>query len=389
MTEGAGGSLRVLITNRTLASRTGTELYVRDLALGLLARGHAPVVFSPLLGDVAREIRAATVPVTDDLASIGEPPDVIHGHHGPETLAALLAFPGTPAVGFCHSWVGWPDVPLRFPRVLRYVAVDHTCRDRLCQEHGIGAERVHVVLNGVDLRRFRPRPPLPPRPRRALVFSNAAGGRGSQLPAIREACAAEGIGLDVAGGQSGRLLARPEEVLREYDLVFAKARAALEGMASGAAVVLVDAVGAGPMVTEAELPGLRALNFGMRTLRHPVTPEWIRAQIRRYDAADAARVSSAVRAAAGTEAMLDDLCAVYEEVVRENRLRPADPHAEARAAAAYLQWLAPRLAERDVLWGIFRAMLRTPGVGRALRAMGRWSAGAEWVRYLLRLEEQG
>lgn len=388
MTEGERG-LRVLITNRTLAGRTGTELYVRDLALGLLARGHAPVVFSPLLGEVAREIRAATVPVTDDLASVAEAPDVIHGHHGPETLAALLAFPGTPAVAFCHSWNGWPDVPLRFPRVLRYVAVDHTCRDRVCQEHGIDPERVHVVLNAVDLERFRPRPPLPPRPRRALVFGNAADRRGPHLPAIREACAAEGIELEVAGGQPGRLLARPEEVLPEYDLVFARARAALEAMASGAAVVLVDAAGAGPMVTEAELPGLRARNFGMRALRQPVTAEWIRAQIRRYDAADAARVSRAVRAAAGTEAMLDDLCALYEDVVREGSEREADAEAESRAAAAYLQWLAPRLYERDVLWGIFRAMLRTPVLGRALRAMAARSSGAEWVRYLLRLEEQG
>ena len=32
--------LRVLITNIILASRTGTELYVRDLAVELLRRGH-------------------------------------------------------------------------------------------------------------------------------------------------------------------------------------------------------------------------------------------------------------------------------------------------------------------------------------------------------------
>src|SRR5437870_4081723 len=53
--------LRVLITNITLATRTGTETYVRDLALGLARRGHHPVVYSTDLGDIAREIEAGTV----------------------------------------------------------------------------------------------------------------------------------------------------------------------------------------------------------------------------------------------------------------------------------------------------------------------------------------
>jgi hypothetical protein len=380
--------LRVLITNRQLNTRTGTETYVRDLALGLLERGHSPVVFSPLLGELAAEIRAATVPVTCDLATVAEPPDVIHGHHGPDTLAALLAFPGVPAVAFCHSWLGWPSAPLRFPRILRHVAVDHTCRDRLCAEHGIPPGRVHVILNSVDLARFRPRPPLPPRPLRALVLSNAAGAAGSHLGPIRAACAAEGIEVVAAGSAAGRPLAAPEEVLAGFDLVFAKARAALEAMAVGAAVILCDAVGAGPMVTSAELPRLRALNFGMRTLRRPVTAEVLRGEIARYDAADAAAVSQRIRAEAGSAAMVDELCALYETVIAEQRAGgPADAAAEMRAAAQYVQWLSPRLVERDALLGAFHRALRTPLLGTALRRLARSPSRGHWVRFLL--ERQG
>ncbi|HYJ80982.1 MAG TPA: glycosyltransferase, partial [Longimicrobiaceae bacterium] len=186
MSDGPEGCrLRVLVTNRILSGRTGTELYVRDLVLALLQRGHLPVVYTPRPGKLAAEIRAATVPVVHDLAAIGSAPDVIHGHHSLETLAALLAFPGVPALAFCHSWTGWADAPLRFPRVLRYVAVDHTCRDRLLHEHAVPEERVHVALNAVDLDRFRPRGPLPPHPARALVFSNGAGGKASHLAAVR------------------------------------------------------------------------------------------------------------------------------------------------------------------------------------------------------------
>jgi glycosyltransferase involved in cell wall biosynthesis len=374
----------VLITNRVLARRTGTELYVRDLALGLLERGHLPIVYTPLPGPLADEVRAATVPVVDDLARVGAAPQVIHGHHGVETLAALLAFPGVPALSFCHSWIGWADAPVVFPRVLRHVAVDHTCRDRLLFEHGIDAGRVHVLLNAVDLARFRPRGPLPPRPARALVFSNGAGGKGSHLEAVRAACAQAGIVLDVAGEGAGRPLERPEEVLGGYDLVFAKARAALEAMAVGAAVVLCDVAGAGPMVTTANLDRLRPLNFGMRALREPATPQALAREIARYDAADAAEVSRRIRACAGRDALVDELVALYRAVICEQRALAADPAAEGRAAAAYLQSLAPRLHERDLLRGAFARLLQVPGVGRLIRAHGRSRPPGHWLPQLLR-----
>jgi hypothetical protein len=380
--------LRVLITNRVLANRTGTELYVRDLAAGLLRSGHHPVVYSPLLGPLAAEIRAATVPVVDDLAGIGSVPDVIHGHHGLETLAALLAFPGVPAVAFCHSWVGWPDAPLRFPRVLRYVAVDRTCRDRLVAVHGIAGERVQVAPNAVDLERFRPRPPLPARPRRALVFSHLAGGSSGHVPAVRAACEAAGITVEVAGTRARTPLERPEEVLGGYDLVFARARSALEAMAVGAAVVLCDAPGAGPMVTTANLDRLRPLGFGIRTLTEPVTVEGLAREIARYDAADAAALSRRVRAVAGTAVLVDQLVALYHEVMDEHRAAPADDlAAEQRAAAAYLQWLAPRLYERDLLRVALERVLRLPLLGRALRARARRESPGHWLAQLMvRLE---
>lgn len=382
------GGLRVLITNRTLKGRTGTESYVRDLALSLARRGHSPVVFSPLLGPIASEIRAATIPVVDDLDRIGTAPDIIHGHHGPETLAALLGFPGVPAVTVCHSWSGWADAPPHHPRIRRYVAVDHTCGDRLRSEHGIPDEQIHVALNAVDLERFRGRPPLPARPARALVFSNAAGGRGSHLAAIREACAAAGIAVEVAGVASGRPMSRPEEVLGEFDLVFAKARAALEAMAVGSAVILCDAVGAGPLVDSTNFNRLRPLNFGMRALREPVTPEWIGREIARYDAADAAAVSRVVRQTAGQDALVDDLCALYEAVIQEHRAAPPiDPAEESRAAGRYVQSLGPRLYQRDLLRGAFLRLLRLPVVGGVVRRWGSERPSGHWMGVALGMEE--
>jgi hypothetical protein len=335
--------LTVLLTNNSLAYRAGSELYLRDVAIGLLARGHRPVAYSPDLGEAAEDLRRATVPVLDDLDRLAEPPDLIHGQHHVETMTALLRFPGVPAVSFCHGWLPWEETPPRFPRVHRYVAVDHTCRDRLTAEAGIPPERVEVILNFVDLQRFQSRPPLPPRPRRALVFSNAPADH-PFLAAVRAACAAAGLELDLLGMIAGRSCATPEEVLPGYDLVLAKARCALEALATGCAVVLCDQVGLGPMVTAAAFDELRDGNFGIRCLREPVRPEGLLRQLARYDPADAAAVCRRTRAVAGREQALDRILAVYRRALEEDaRVGPPDPGDEARAAAAYLRSVSPAL----------------------------------------------
>src|SRR5713226_6209928 len=341
--------LRILITNNTLADRAGTELYVRDLAIALLERGHTPIAYSSLLGEVARELRGATIPVVDHLDSLAVPPDIIHGHHHLETMTALLSFPGVPAIYFCHGWIPWEEEPLHFPRILRYVAVDQTCRDRLIYEHAVPEDRVRVLLNFVDLNHFKPREPLPDRPRRALVFSNNASDY-THLGAIREACARTGIEIDAMGARAGNVCARPEEVLGGYDIVFAKGRSALEALAVGAAVVLCDAAGAGPMVTTDEVERLRPLNFGIRALRESVNPDAIARQIARYSAKDAAEVSRWIRVSAGLDAAIDELLALYREVIEEHKQNePQDLAAELRAAGTYLRRWVPNLtAQRQM-----------------------------------------
>src|SRR5258707_741868 len=166
------GSLRVLLTNRFLRGQTGTEMYVYDVALRLLTCGHRPLVYSPALGPLAERFSAATISVVNDLALLPMAPDVIHGQHSLETLQALLHFPCTPAIYVCHDWNWVHDTPPKLPRVRRYVAVDETVRDRLVVQEGIAERLVEVIFNGVDLDRFQPRGPLPPRPQKALVISN-------------------------------------------------------------------------------------------------------------------------------------------------------------------------------------------------------------------------
>lgn len=358
--------LKVLLTNAALSARGGSELYIRDVATALLKRGHTPVVYSTLLGDVAQELRAQTIPVIDDLNDMAVTPDVIHGQHQAETMTALLHFPGVPAIQFCHSWSHWEEMPVRFPRIRCYVAVDHTCRDRLLCQHGIPEEQIRTLFNFVDLERFQQRTiPLPSRPGRALVFSNYASAA-THLPVVQEACARANIKLDVMGSGAGTANSHPERILGEYDLVFAKAKCALESLAVGTAVILCDATGLGPMVSRRNLEQLRPLNFGIRTLREPLRVDLIAREISRYDPADAAEVSRVLRQTAGPEPVIDELLEIYDEVIADNaRSGAADLVAEGRAAAAFVRRLKIDLTSPDsTSYRIRQRLKHVPVVGK-------------------------
>jgi hypothetical protein len=379
-------SLKVLITNYALRERTGTEMYAYDLARGLLALGHAPVLYSPRPGPLAEKIRRETVPVVDDLDRLSAPPDIIHGQHADETATALVRFPNAPAVYVCHDWYFAKDAPPRFPRVLRYVAVDSACRDKLVYEHGVPEERVNVLLQFVDLEKFRPRAPLPERPRRALVLCNQTK-ENAHLEAARAACARAGVALDVYGLGVGRPCERPEVLLADYDVVFAKARTALEALAVGSWVVVYWWRRLGPPVTLADFEQLRLDNFGLRAMTAELTPEefgrGVSDALARYDPAEAARVSERVRAEAGLDRLVPEFVKVYESAIAEHAAVGArDEEAEARAAANYLRALAlSKGRQYDALYdsATFRMrerLLRVPLLGRFARAAANALGGA-------------
>ena len=338
----------ILLANLTLAGRTGTEVVTRDLAFGLARRGHAVSVYSPALGPIADELGAYVgrsglwsgkldIRVCARLSDVRGTPDIVHGHHHVQMVEALLHFPTARGVFVCHDRTAPHSIPPRSDRIARYVAVDRNCLERLA-DWDLPEPRTRLILNAVDLARFAQRTPLPDAPGRALIFSHTARP-GSHEVVVREACAALGIPVDVIGAGSGHVTAAPEDLLPQYDLVFAKARCAIEAMAIGCAVVLCDSAGMGPLVTMAEYATLRDWNFGARTLRDPLDVTALVAQIRRYDAAVAAEVSRAIRRDAGLEAALDRYLAVYEEALAE----PASARTSAPVPAA-IEPLIQRIA---------------------------------------------
>src|SRR5437762_1459777 len=234
---------------------------------------------------------------------------------------------------------------------------------------GIAPERSSVLLSAIDVGVFRQREPLPPKPRRAVVYSNLAHEL-TFVPAIREACRRAGIELDVVGASAGTAVPHPESILGGYDLAFAKAKCAMEAMACGLAVILCSGSGVGGMVRSADFDRLRRLNFGIRALQKPLSAETLLAELALYDDDDARAVSDRIRETASLDELHESLFSTYEAVIEEHAgAAAADPIAESRAAAAFLHALAvgDRHRERS-LWTLAKAsqrVLRMPVVGPA------------------------
>lgn len=342
--------MRILITNNAMAGRAGSELYVRDLAIALMKRGHQPIVYSTFLGDVAEELRRATIPVIDDLHALGSPPDIIHGQHHLDAVTAMLHFPLVPALYTCHGWLPWEELPPVLPSIRRHIAVDDLCRERLLTTPGIDPQRTEVLYNFADLERFKLRASLPQRPKSALVFSNYANSEASIAP-IRNACLRAGIErVDVIGSGMGSAAAEPAELLGQYDLVFAKARAAIEAMASGCAVIVADQVGLASMVDTQNMAELRQLNFGVRTMqRSRLTEDAVFEELQRYNAQDARQVSLWMRQEADMDKAVERWLQIYRELLAEPAtLSPQELlEAQLRAGADYLRWLGPLVKGRQ------------------------------------------
>lgn len=307
--------LGILITNIQLTVGSGTEQFVRDLALGMRSRGHKVAVFTPHLGEFGRKLIKAGIPVHVHLDEIPFVPDIIHGHHHVETVRALEKFPQARGLFVGHDGYAWHDLPPSHPRLFAYVAVDANCRERM--EQILPAGSVRIIGNWVDTDRFARRALLPKRPHRALIFSNYAEPGGPH-EIIVEACRMEGIECDVIGDGVGKKMNRPEDALKDYDLVFAKGKCAFESLGTGAAVILYHTNGLGPLVTDYNMAACRLWNFGIRLMTEPVSPEGVRERIHRYDADDAGIVTGRIREESNLARQLDE----YEELYSETLARP-------------------------------------------------------------------
>lgn len=317
-------SLRILIATHCLGWRTGSEAHTRDLALGLSRRGHAVAVLAPkLLEDAdARALRATGICVTDRLSDVPWKPDTIHGHHWAPTILACAAFPEAPALQVCHDATQARDRAAPGSFVQLRCAVDEFCRARVARETGLESGDIPLLPNAVDLEAFPARAESPATPPAKAILFHSSGKDEVVLEAADGACAALGIALRRVGPGSGCFLGSPAAALLEADLVFAKARCALEALACGCHVILLGEQGLGPAITPESLEKLRRRNLGRSLLTERASTEAIVARIRELDPARTAVLTQMVRAHCGIDSLAARAEALHLRIAAVQPRRP-------------------------------------------------------------------
>ena len=315
---------------------------------------------------MAKSLEQEGFEVVGRFASGGRPPDIIHAQHEPALVAALQRYPDTPAIQVVHDATAPFDVPLVMSRVAHYASVDKRCEQRLIGA-GVHSDRCEMILNFADLDRFARRGPLATVPKRALVFSNYPK-TAAENDAIVSACAVRGIDVDFLGSSTGTGSVNPEQILPTYDIVFAKARAAIEAMAVGCAVVLCDFRGLGRLVSPDNFDDFRPWNFGAALLTNPITAEAVEAELARYDPGSAARVTTRIRDEAGLEFAAEQWLDLYRRVIQQGP-RPTQPDEARRLRERSRVWHLPVWAAR--LRVRTRSMRQSKGLSHSLYRGGR------------------
>ncbi|MGA0133096.1 MAG: glycosyltransferase [Opitutales bacterium] len=334
--------MRVLLANGRLGFRSGSEVHTRDLALALRKRGHDVAIFVGVLrdDDDVRTLRDAGVLVTDDLETLAATPDVIQGHQLPETTLACLRFPRAPALQVCHDATNARDAAGGNWMIQRRAAVDDYCRERVRRETGTPLEEIDVLFNPIDLASFarRGRPPATP-PLSAALF-HSSKETGAMMETVARACRRAGISLDVLGPGAGRFVTDPAASLPRYDLIFGKARCALEAMASGAHVILVGPHGLGPRPDKANFERLLRRNFGRSLLTEPLDENCIVRRIRELSQSDSGELTELVRSRCDSARLAEMMEGVYL------RIKGVETHRRGFRAWAYGCWAGARLGWR-------------------------------------------
>jgi hypothetical protein len=304
------------------------------------------MVFSTILPDGGRDFADDGVPMTSFIESMPFTPDIIHGQHHPDTMTAVMGLPGAPAIYHCHGAL-WRHPPPRHPRIYRYVAVSPTLAARLAIEANIEESDIEVVLNTVDPRRFNRVRPLPTGPARVLVYNRYLGPGSPTGRMIAEAVSTCGYSLDFIGAAAGKRIENPEEILPEYDIVFASGVSAIDALACGCAVIVVGRQSCGALVSRENFDCFRQANFSLPVNSPPTSTAAITGELRRYRSHECSAVAARLRQEADCEAAVERFESMYENCIAEHRSADGDPRAEQLAAARYLRILSPVILQFD------------------------------------------
>ncbi len=340
--------MKILITNHRLKHRGGSEMFTLEIARALAGRGHEVCAFSTVEGEVSQAIEK------DGIRFVPEPdqclftPDIIHGHHHLEAMAAVAAWPGVPAIYHMHGYGPWEEVPPVHPRLLKYFGTAPRMAWWIARVCEVPEAEVGNIRNFFDPARYRTVRSPGEKTGRALVYLNNLSRESDTFLELEKACREAGMELDGLGTNFGKSTEAPEDVLPGYDLVFAGGRSAIEAMACGCASIPITRETMGERIHPGNFDAFREMNYCADLNDPKIEASRALEEIRRIDPAETAKVTGRIRAEATIDVTVDTLVDEYSKVIdRFAQWPPTDPGEEFRALSRYLCWTAAHVKDAD------------------------------------------
>ena len=259
---------KILLTNHHLVQPGGSETWTLTVATELVRRGHDVTVFAHDIGPFAE-----TLPC-DVTSQVKETFDLGLVNHRSCIDAARESC--RHVIMTCHGT--FPALEQPVIGANRYVAVSgevlaHLARLGYCAT---------VINNPIDCRVFSPKRPVNGKLHR--VLSLCQGVRANRLLGVL--CEREG--WDLRTVEDERRAMGVERLMNEADLIVGLGRSAMEGMACGRPVLVLDSRSYTPyamdgIITPENATTLLECNFSGRRLKLDVTLDSAAAQLAHYD----------------------------------------------------------------------------------------------------------
>lgn len=177
--------LKVLIGCLNFTNLTGSEIYVYELAKGLIKKGCDVTVVSTIGNPMVKLANIAGIKT----ASIQEPPgyklgdgswlikrdgvetvsrknvlyniqktnfDIIHLNHKPITEHLLNLYPDVPAICTIHSEIIPVEEPVINENIKKYIAIRPVIKELLENKFEIPSDKIEIIYNLIDANRFKP-----------------------------------------------------------------------------------------------------------------------------------------------------------------------------------------------------------------------------------------
>lgn len=246
--------MRFVLANRHLLAAGGTEVHLVTVGEQLQRLGHGVVLYAPELGPFADYARRRGLEVHDNLRELPETCDVTFAQDSIVVYDLSRLYPDALSLfRVCGDSYDF-QLPPQVPGIVDLVVVLSDRYERVARACAVEVPVLRLPVP-IDADRLVPLGPIRERPATAVLLGNYTEREGL----VRSAWSNRGIEVRRVGAdlQSYDVAS----AVADADIVVAKSRAALDAMACGRAVYILDLFGGDGWVTPELYPALEADNF--------------------------------------------------------------------------------------------------------------------------------